>query len=79
MGAELQVLTQETLLEARQTVSHGDVLTTRVSAIINSLHAHPALGPVLVAICREGPCQAPEDARPRFPQVYGAVRATAVR
>lgn len=78
MGAELQVLTQEPLLEARQTVSHGDVLTTRVSAIISGLHAHPALRPVLVATCREGPCQAPEDPRPRFQQGYGAVRATAV-
>ena len=36
-------------------LSHGDQLTTRTLAIIDGLHVHPAVGPVLVPIWGEGP------------------------
>ena len=42
-------------LEARQMVSHRDLLMTRTLTIIDGLHVHPAVEPVLVPIWGEGP------------------------
>lgn len=74
MGAEFQELTQDPLIEARQMVSHRDILTTRTLAISDDLCAHPATGPVLVPTCGDGPI-GPTGHRPRFQQVYEAVAA----